>query len=83
MLMDRADNSGGPSDALDGFLDLTWHGAHDGGSGPDRDIHLAVPLADRVKGGQFEFYFCSTTCLRAFLNAAVDELENRIRRERG
>ena len=28
MLMDRAKDEGGPSDDLDGFLALHWHGAH-------------------------------------------------------
>jgi len=28
--------------------------------------------------GQFDFYFCSTSCLRRFLNACVDELERRL-----
>jgi len=33
MLMDRAKDEGGPSDDLDGSLELHWHGAHDGGTG--------------------------------------------------
>jgi hypothetical protein len=30
----------------------------------------------------FELYFCSTACLRAFLNSLVDELEQRIQRDK-
>ncbi len=83
ILMDRAARSGGPSDDLDGFLDLSWHGAHDGGAGIDPDIYVNVSLASEVRGGQFELYFCSTMCLRQFLNTAVDELERRVQAERG
>jgi hypothetical protein len=61
-----------------GFLDLCWHGAHTGGSGIDPDISAEVSLADWTPRGQFEFYFCSTSCLRAFLNACVDALEAKI-----
>jgi hypothetical protein len=76
--MDRRKRSGGPSDDIDGFLDLTFHGAHDGGQAHDpvlADADAHVRLADEVRGGQFEFYFCSTKCLRAFLNKQVDDLE--------
>lgn len=60
-----------------GFLDLFWHGAHVnmGGSGVDPEISAQVSLADWTPSGQFEFYFCSTNCLRSFFNACVDELE--------
>lgn len=61
-----------------GFLDLAWHGAHDGGTGIARDIYARVPLADETPNGQFEFYFCSTRCLRAFLGAWVDRLDEKI-----
>lgn len=63
---------------LQAYLDFLWHGAHEGGSGTDRDIHEVLSVADRVEGGQYELYFCSASCLRAFLNAAVDSLEARI-----
>lgn len=63
---------------LQAYLDLTWHGAHEGGSGAHRDIHEVLWVAKDVEGGQFELYFCSTNCLRTFLNAAVDALEARM-----
>ena len=63
-----------------GFLDLAWHGVHDGGSGMHREVHARVPLAKDTPAGQFEFYFCSIRCLRAFLNAWVDRLDDRIQR---
>ena len=79
LFMDRRAKNGGSSDDMDGFLSLTWHGAHDGGLGQDRDIYTKVHIADDIRGGQFEIYFCSTACLRSYLNFCVDELENEIR----
>jgi hypothetical protein len=82
MLMDRKDRSGGPDDNMDGFLYLLWHGAHDAGEGTDREIGVIVDIARDVRGGQFDIYFCSTKCLRSYLNFCVDELENKINAER-
>jgi hypothetical protein len=78
--VNRKRDTGGPSDDLDGFLHLSWHGAHDSGMGDDRDIFCNLEVIKDVRGGQGELYFCSTTCLRAFLNACVDALEQQIRR---
>ena len=63
-------------------LDIIWHGAHDSGVGEDRDIFTTVSLADECHDGEFDIYFCSTTCLRAFLNSWVDALETKIRQEK-
>ena len=62
------------------FCTLLWHGAHreTGGLGKDPDISVGLDIADKVASGQFELYFCSTSCLRDFLNYCVDELERRI-----
>ena len=78
LLMDRKTDSGKMSDVLDGFLSLTWHGAHDGGVGAKRDIFTSVFVAESVRGGQFDLYFCSTDCLRNFLNECVDALDAKI-----
>ena len=78
LLMDREKNTGTMSDSLDGFLSLTWHGGHDGGSGAHEETHCTVHVIDEAPGGQGELYFCSTACLRKFLNSCVDELERRI-----
>jgi len=69
---------------LSGYLWLQWHGAHpqEGGKGPDPHIGTGIMLAEQTHEGQFEFYFCSTACLRAFLNFCVDELESEIANER-
>jgi hypothetical protein len=72
--------SGGPSDKMGGYLDFSWHGAHtnEGGKGIRPDTYAYLPITKACKGGQSEFLFCSTDCLRAFLNYCVDELERRI-----
>jgi hypothetical protein len=82
-LLKASKTSAGPDRGLAGFCGLTWHGAHDGGLGQDADISVHVPLAEEVVNGQGEFYFCSPACLRRFMNRSVDELERRIKRERG
>ncbi len=76
--MNRKTDEGGPDDRMDGYLDLIWHGAHDGGKGEYPDIHEILHIAGDVKGGQFDLHFCSTKCLREFFNHAVDKLEEKI-----
>lgn len=61
---------------LEGFLTLGYHGAHEKKN--SRSAHLSV--AEAAQFGQFEFYFCTTKCLRSFFNACVDELERRLGR---
>lgn len=70
----------GVSDDLEGYLEINWHGAHseEGGIGKNPDTSVSVPLKKGVVGGQMGINFCSTECLRAFLNSCVDELEKRI-----
>ncbi|MBI5694861.1 MAG: hypothetical protein HZC51_03835 [Nitrospirae bacterium] len=84
LLMDRQDDSGGPDDAMDAFLELRWHGAHteDGGIGEDPVMHEGVYIAKDVIGGQYDLLFCSTKCLREFLNHAVDKLEEKVAKKR-
>ena len=74
LLMDRTRRNGLPDERMDGFLSLTWHGAHDGGRGANPDVYVVSSIVDDERGGQFEFYFCSINCLRRFLNDAVDRL---------
>ena len=63
------------------WLPMSWHGAHtdlDGdGKLPDTGGHLKI--VDDCPSGQFAIYFCSTGCLRTFLNECVDALEKKIR----
>lgn len=49
------------------FLTLCDHGITKNGH------HLDI--CDNEGFGQFEFYFCSIKCLRAFLNKLVDDFE--------
>lgn len=49
------------------FLTLCDHGVTKNGH------HLKI--CDNEGFGQFEFYFCSTKCLRSFLNKLVDDFE--------
>jgi len=60
---------------LEGFLSIGVHGAHSEiHSQPDAHLYIA----DVVRFGQFELYFCSTACLRKFFNLCVDELEQKL-----
>ncbi len=76
--MNRRRQEGTMSDDLDGFLHLAWHGAHDNGQGINRDIGCILNIVQDARGGQADLYFCSTKCLREFLNGCVDELERNI-----
>jgi len=78
----RNEYSGGGHADLAGTLSLFWHGAHDSGEGMDRETGFMMPIVDHVKGGMFDLIFCSTKCLRAFLNTIVDDFEIRIRKEK-
>jgi hypothetical protein len=82
LLLDRKRENSKDSDSLSGFLDLIWHGAHDHGVGDDRDLFRVLRIAEDAVGGQFSLYFCSTACLRAFVNSLVDALEKRIQRDK-
>ena len=79
---DRKKKCSQSSDDLDGFLSLIWHGAHNGGRGHDKDIGCIVDVVRNSFGGQADLYFCSTKCLRQFLNTCVDALEQKIEKER-
>jgi hypothetical protein len=65
-------------DKIVGFLSLAWHGAHDDGEGDFREKDYILDLVNDSPDGQFQLAFCSTTCLRKFLNKAVDELESKL-----
>lgn len=74
-LMDRKKDWGGPSDKVDGYLYLTWHGAHDGGERPYRERGYSLRIADGVRGGQFDIYVCSPKCLRKMFREWIRQLE--------
>lgn len=56
------------SSDLVGFLSLDYHNHDYKGLG-------YLPIAENTPNGQFEFYFCSTKCLRKFFNKLVDKFE--------
>lgn len=60
------------------FMTLVWHGDATPANPRRHGEFATVDIADLVNTGQFDLYFCSTDCLRNFLNYCVDELERRI-----
>ena len=66
---------------LHGFINIGWHGAEADGKGELSGIAASIPLVEHQLDGQFQVWFCSFSCLRAFLNAIVDELEEAAKRE--
>lgn len=63
---------------LEGFVSIGFHGAH---SETDSQPDAVLAIAESVRFGQFELYFCSTACLRKFFDLCVDELEQRLTRK--
>ncbi|RLI38152.1 hypothetical protein DRO66_02385, partial [Candidatus Bathyarchaeota archaeon] len=55
------------SNHMDGFMSVGWHPPHEEGASGE------VALIKETKGGQADLYFCSTNCMRHFLNKAVDK----------
>lgn len=49
------------------------------GAHPEKDVF--VDIAANAPWGQFELYFCSTACTRAFFNGLVDELERQLKEQ--
>lgn len=72
-LFDYGDDLKMAHPAMAAFLNVGVHGAH--APAPTTSADALCSLADSFEGGQFEFGFCSTACLRAFLNDWVDALE--------
>src|SRR5712692_5257476 len=56
------------------FFTLVWHS---NSSKAEEYDDASVDIADLVDSGQFDLYFCSSECLRGFMNYCVDELERR------
>jgi hypothetical protein len=82
--------SGGAASALgqsgEGFLSIFMHpreappfGPPPASGEPLREANGAeVEIVRDTEIGQFDLYFCSTSCLRHFLNACVDELGRKL-----
>ena len=83
MLMDRKEDFGGPSDSLDGFLELaSWHSGHNGDDNVLGEGAL-LPLVQNVQGGQFGLFCFSISCLRKVLNDCLDTMEKMIASSQG
>ena len=65
--------SAAPDDSIKAFFTIGFHGSHSSNSSS-----ASLDIVKEPSIGQFEFYFCSTTCLRAFFGACVDELERKL-----
>lgn len=79
-LLDSDAESYGPSQAMLGFLDLTWEDWV--GRRKDGGFRLAsLPIGLNVRGGQFSIRVCSTGCLRRMFTQWVDDLEEAIAEE--
>ena len=77
LLMNRKEDTGGMSDDLDAFMNLVWHGGD-----INDDVYATQDIVRDLEGGQFDLQFCSTSCLRAFFNACVDKLDERVAQNR-
>jgi len=70
--------SGIPHERMHGFLTIGWHGAHDGGQGPNSNAWRTVEMVAKAPMGQAELLFCSPACMRTWLVSAVDQLERQV-----
>ena len=73
-LVEISPNEYASSEDATAFFTLAWHACGIPSSGRSASIEVA----EWVQGGQFDLYFCSTKCLRAFFNRCVDALEAKI-----
>ena len=74
-LLDRTTGIRDSSDGMEAFLELVWHGAHDGGEGEHREVDEIAPLVRKWPGGQFCLMFCSAKCLKEQLASWVGSIE--------
>lgn len=58
-----------------GFLDIFWKSSLEQGGGL---INFPFFSDEDGKDGQFECYFCSMNCLRAFVDSKLDGLQKKI-----
>lgn len=69
----------GPANNLLGFLDLFWNWSPPKGEGY---LLASLPIANRVRGGQFSITVCSLNCLARLFSGWVKELKAAVREER-
>jgi hypothetical protein len=61
-------------DVIQAFLNVGVHGAR-----TDVKDSADIEIVSDLHGGQFDFEFCSTGCLRSWLNSVVDRVEQDLR----
>ena len=66
-------NSYAPDDRIKAFFTIGFHASH-----ASSNNSASVEIVENPAIAQFEFYFCSTACLRGFFSRCVDELENKL-----
>src|SRR5262249_19044409 len=79
-LMGDGKGNGSWDDRLLGFFTMIWHGAHGNPDPAENDVYSGIDVVEDVQGGQYDLTFCSTSCMRSFLNACIDKLEMRVKR---
>lgn len=62
---------------MEGYLSFGVHGAHSHGIDEPSAV---IKVIDDQHLGEFEIAFCSTACLRGFLNTSVDALEQQLKK---
>ena len=78
-LLDIGNGAAIPDQRIKAFFDIGYHGSHDETtSKPSARLEI---VSDPIMG-QFEFYFCSTACLRQFFSECVDELERALQKNK-
>ena len=78
--MQKLGNTAAPTFDHVAWLSMAFHGAHtdSGGVGKQPDSGGHITIVEDAPMGQFAIYFCSTECLRSFMNKCVDALEEEI-----
>lgn len=66
------------NESMKGFLCLLWHGCHNINNDSEIKANLNLEVIKNSKLGQFSLYFCSTKCLRVFLNNLIDDFEDQL-----
>ena len=76
----REENYGKPTQPIEAFLHLVWHGAHPiSPNDPTPDSGWAsIRILEDLPGGQFQLFFCSLNCFRKFFSLLADRLEKEI-----
>jgi hypothetical protein len=72
-LMAKSEKDSGPDSKMEGFFNIICHGKE----GAKNNYYLVFDIVKDIIGGQFEFYFCSVSCLRKWINDLLDHVEEK------